>query len=438
MRRDALQKEYEADDTAAAAVAMTVLQPSAGSAAKGPSTSAALARVQNMAHVAIVKQKVGEVSAGCTTTFNEIEAKVKEDFHGGLSDGLNAALNDVRTKLTDVKDGCEAAATKLLQASADIDRATQVEFMRINKAEADQIMKTEVRPPQKVFCLAASALKRTMNAILRKKVLASGAGASVVALSVATIPLAAVGQALIEAGAISQTSSFLEAKMGLRAAVVAPGLGDPATLIAATAKAKKAHKDILNHLKTSKFGIVPVLDTPSIKRIVKELKKAFDPCLFAQLVLPDQDWAPKVYSPQYFGASESYAAVNCNHFGCMDCRMLFAGEEVLIGVPITAGCDLKALRRQIFASTVDELRVLVNNGGWAIKHDSTHVAIIPSGFLVVQLATTAIWGVRWSIASDADDLERVKRTVTILTQLYPEITNASTGYCQWLQWLQTM
>ena len=109
-------------------------------------------------------------------------------------------------------------------------------------------------------------------------------------------PAHAVAIALIAGGELNKTSSSFEAKCGVRAAVVPPADSkDPGEAIEKLAKSRKAFRDMLAHLKVNRHGITPVTDQTFHRRLEKELKAGFDPCLFAKLALPEEDWAKRVY-----------------------------------------------------------------------------------------------------------------------------------------------
>ena len=69
-----------------------------------------------------------------------------------------------------------------------------------------------------------------------------------------------------------------------------------------------------------------VTDPPTTKQFLKELKNTFDPTLFSQITLPEQDWAKLVYQLQFDGLALQSVSIKCIHMCQMDCRMVLEGS----------------------------------------------------------------------------------------------------------------
>jgi hypothetical protein len=76
-------------------------------------------------------------------------------------------------------------------------------------------------------------------------------------------------------------------------------------------------------------------------------------------------------------------------------------------------------------------------GGFALEHDSTKLAVLPTGFIYIIVSQASV-GLRWSLSSDESDTNRVKLGLTNLIHSFPEMGNASTGCKQFLDWLSSM
>jgi hypothetical protein len=115
----------------------------------------------------------------------------------------------------------------------------------------------------------------------------------------------------------------------------------------------------------------------------------------------------------------------------MEARVHFSGEVIIMGIPIGAGgLGIKELRSKIYASTVDDLKVLVEAGGFCFKLKEDECLLFPSGYLYVQVNVTASWGLRWSLSSDEQDCVRVRHGLQKVINEFPELCNPSTGYVQ--------
>ena len=84
-----------------------------------------------------------------------------------------------------------------------------------------------------------------------------------------------------------------------------------------------------------------------------------------------------------------------------------------------------------------ELKQIVQTSGIALSHDSTKVAVIPSGFIVMIFTEVKCFGVRWSLSSDANDNMRVRRMLGELTSSYKEMAAPSVGLTAFQGYLET-
>jgi hypothetical protein len=149
---------------------------------------------------------------------------------------------------------------------------------------------------------------------------------------------------------------------------------------------------------------------------------------------------PKIYSPYFYGYARSYVAVQMPHMASMEARVLFEGVELVAGVPIeqVEGRALKEKRQNLTHMGYDRLRALLkDSGGFAVRHDSDRLLVIPTGFLLI-VASAACRGARWSLSGDVSDTLRMRLSLVGVLGSYPEMGNASTGYSQWKAWLDSM
>lgn len=196
------------------------------------------------------------------------------------------------------------------------------------------------------------------------------------------------------------------------------------------------------HLQANTSGLLAVLDAPTKAKIKRTLLdgEAFDKMLFTELTTPQEDWALQVFAPMFFAFKENYVMVNVSHMGMMEARAIFEGTCLVAGVPYEAapGQNMKEKRHSLAAMGYDRLKLLIGEShGFAVTHDSTKLLVIPSGY-VLLMASAGCVGARWSMSADEADTLRVKHCLGNVLASYPEMTNASTGYSQWLGWLNSM
>ena len=439
LRLASAQRELEAEDLAAAAL---VTKGAAGDAnVAADEGSVALHRVKISGSFQVVKTKIETCLQETQDKWEELKKKIAKDFADGLASNLNTAQTELKNNFDDVGSKAGTLLDDLSAAEVFVGKSSVLADMQDQKKGIDNKLKEFQSKCLAKFNRAVASLNKVMVSVRRKENLVSLAS-KVVKTSEAPPPLFAVGKALIGLGEINKSNSSFEAKCGVRSAVVAAGAGDPCDAICSMAKTKRALKDVSKHLQSNKTGSSPVTDQPTVKRIMKELKRSFDPCLFSTLALPaDQEWTHKIYGPTFFGFAKGYTSINMNPMCVMDCRLVLEGEEILIGLPLNRNppMSIREIRKAVNLMTVDELvRFVHESAGWAVHHDSSHIAIVPTGYLVIQIASEECLGLRCGCASDESDTVRVKSSLDTLISEFPEVGNSSTGYSQWKSWLDTL
>ena len=149
------------------------------------------------------------------------------------------------------------------------------------------------------------------------------------------------------------------------------------------------------------------------------------------------DWGTKVFAPYFTGMAPSAVTVGMAHMCLAECRIIFEGSEMILGLNPNdcIGADLKEKRKNLFMCTVGVITELVRKSGFAVRHDSTQMVVLPSGFLYI-IASTGCAGLRWSISCDDEDTQRVQYHLDNVLKAFPECANASQGYYQFFKWLQ--
>jgi hypothetical protein len=368
-----------------------------------------------------------------------VEVVAKLFAAGNLSAVVNEAKTEFANKMTEAVAQLSDAEDSVASILRSMAGWQQVEDLSREKREADDVFKGLSKGPCKEYRLCFTQFNKVLKSIDRDKTLADAAAANV-EQPVVVPPLYAIMYALAAEGNINVSASFFEAKSGLRGALVAPLAGtDAIQEIEKFAKTKKAMRDLASHLKSNKTGVLPMTDVPAKRKLLKELRKSFDVSLFSQLVLPQQEWTPLVYDPQYFASTVGWVHVGYTHMCCCECRAMLKGDEVIMGFSPESipGLTIKDKRKNIYAMTIDDVKRALNRGGFLFAHDSTKIAVLPSGYIYVTCSSDSR-GLRWSFSSDEADTQRVKMDLTLLLQCFPEIGNSSTGYSQLLAWLNSL
>ena len=146
----------------------------------------------------------------------------------------------------------------------------------------------------------------------------------------------------------------------------------------------------------------------------------------------------KVDALDMFDACDNFFNIYCTHMGAMEMRVLLSGSETLLGIPIddVPGVDLKEKRTFLNGCPQHELKELLIKKGWMATHTQDMAVLVPSGCLIMTIVNLSN-GMRWSVASDPSDMNRVRMTLAELIRSYRELVAASTDYSQFLQFLES-
>jgi hypothetical protein len=440
MRADALRSTLESDDlTDAKLVAEGVATEVPGSADAPASVN--LERVRILAANRATQMKVTQLTEQVGVDVKALLDKCTSLFKGGISDSINKAKNEFHVLANGVYEEAESAKKELTTIAIAMEKYVTITELRRDRTEGDEIYKALQKGKMKQLRALTTSFKKILTAQERVETMQNVAANAVVAPLELAPPIFTMLTVLMEKGHVNGSVSFYEAKAGVRAALLAPATGkDPMCLVSSMPSVKKKWKDLVTHLRTNKSGQSPAFDGTTIKKVVKALKGAFDPSLFSTLPVGTQEWAPLVYSPVMFGYANHFVQVGFPHMCCMEARMLFDGQETIIGLPYERlpGATLKEKRAMLFSAPMDVLASHISGfGGFAIAHDNTQIVVVPTGFVIITISTGCI-GLRWSMSSDDADTNRVKLGLDKLITSFPEMGNASTGHSQWLAWLSSI
>ncbi len=179
-------------------------------------------------------------------------------------------------------------------------------------------------------------------------------------------------------------------------------------------KVKKALKDIISHLREVKgrqTAMLPMQDAPFQKKFQKTILGGFEDGVFARLIVPQTDWAQRLYAVCFYGYASHHVAAQMSYMATMEARVLFEGTELVFGLPIgiIEGHSLKEKEDTILRSSEEQLRRMIKDtGGFAVTHDSSRLLIVPTGFLLITASNGCV-GARWSVSGGDSDTLRVKQ-----------------------------
>ena len=228
--------------------------------------------------------------------------------------------------------------------------------------------------------------------------------------------------------------SVFEAKAGVRGALLAPSPGNDVVAAALNLPWYKQSKNTLStYLKSNAWGVVSYDEPKKVKKLSNIMARAFDASLFSRLPLPRPElhsWVKLFYNMQACGMQGHWANVNLSHMACMEARLITQGKELIIGLPVQKipGGDLREKRACLMTVTYPILDALVEAGGFALLHDSTQAAVLPSGFMFITYATEQTFMIRWSMSSDQLDTNRVKTILLDMIACFAELKSPSMGY----------
>ena len=178
---------------------------------------------------------------------------------------------------------------------------------------------------------------------------------------------------------------------------------------------------------------------PLGKKVMKCLRKSWDDQLLTKLILPDEEWATKIFAPQLISEKPNFVNVNPGAAGLTEVRMIMTGSIHTIGLNVNfvLGETLKDKRRALFAQTSTSLANSIGqNGGLSVGMEKDSTIIIPSGMLMMTAAgEEGVTYLRWSVSGDQQDTCRVRLVLNNLLASFPELRAGNPHFNQFQAWL---
>ena len=240
--------------------------------------------------------------------------------------------------------------------------------------------------------------------------------------------------------------SLFEAKSGhapcvLQTATTIRGKDfDLPTTLAKMLPVKQAVKSLNQHLQSSPWGYQDIASDTKGKKIITTIAKCFDPMVMSKLpVDTEQGFGAKVYRPSFLGLKKYFMHCNLSPYAAMEARLVVEGSEFVMGVQCDdvppQGDDLKQKRNWMASASAADLKELFGTKGFLVKHDSSNLLIVPSGWMCYIFSEDGAKIIRWGLSSDNNDTSRVKVYLDMMIRSSAELRSAGAGYTAFHRYL---
>jgi len=375
----------------------------------------------------------GEDTAGIEQMQAELQEKhdkVKLHVNGTTKNQLDRYIIEIRT----------AKTTKALKTL---------------KADAPQIQKNMRGDAQKDLAGAMGKVKKYLTTAEKSE---SGRGKTAkggglpVQSAVPRSPLNAVMEAMADVEGFEMSTCVYEAKAGIKAAELIPvGNKEPVNTLAKCTAVKSLLKDVRLSLKTTgaRWTHAPFnTQTPNGKKVQAIIRRSYDGQSTTRMVLPDLDWAHKLYSPDLVVENPGNCTVGMGHNCCAEGRLYLESEKhIVIGIPYNTvpGTTMSEKREHLSRSTVDSLHALMQTDSHCWKKCMTQAdaTFIPAGHMLVSanLSDKELVYIKWSVSNggtDGSDNARVKMILEAFLKAFPELAAPSIGLSPFLDYLKDL
>jgi hypothetical protein len=179
---------------------------------------------------------------------------------------------------------------------------------------------------------------------------------------------------------------------------------------------------------------------PAKKKIDKLINTAYPNECCTRLMLPDEPWAHKLYSPEIYVRTAAMSDVSWTPNCVASARVLLSGSDDICGITFGAvpGDTISEKRHALSQMTVDALDALMQkNAGWCMRMsgDNNECFLVPSGCLILTGGEGSDT-LRWGVSSDVADTVRVASNLQAVTESFPDFGHATSTTGQFFQWLR--
>ena len=435
VRQQAAILQSEADDLMRATLAIEGEPEAERASAKSKNVN--LTRVTVTGQMNVVKTKLDEAITTIRDSMLDTTAKL-----ASVDEAVKEAVKTSGDELSAKGEAAKIAVLETMQnitgMIAQLPGCVSSEQLTGLKRQADQMSKEVYKDQVTPFNRALASFKKCIDTQARSN--RSQAQQEQPQQQQAPHPLVTILKNINKDEPKEASTSIFEAKGGVRMCVLEPSKGELLGKLQAFPKLKRCDKNMTSHLLNSKTGVADITEPPVTKKLTKELKGSFDASLFTQVVLPKETaWTSKVYGYQFFGFGENALNINASHMCLMECRLLFKGSMLILGVPYETvpGATFKEKRNHIFQSNHQQMKQMCQAAGTFLHLQiAGQLAVLPTGYLFTLLAADGpCCGLRWSLSSDTQCQNRTLLMMDQLIESHPEMANPSTGYVQFKDWL---
>mmetsp|Transcript_91675 Transcript_91675/g.238956 ORF Transcript_91675/g.238956 Transcript_91675/m.238956 type:complete len:766 (-) Transcript_91675:142-2439(-) len=401
--------------------------------------------------VRMTRAKLSEVVKTVSDQADEVIGRVDKlfpaDGSGNRDGSVGETVQDVRaakeTALALFNEGgeCKRIVDEFAGSAEGVHSVLEIRAVLARAAAVHKAIKTE--NGVKAFFALVGRTKKWLAVQEREKGRqARAAGEASEVSSEPKAPLTGILENFANMFPDACSNSIYEAKAGVKMASVAVASGkDPHEALRTNAMIKRHIKDCESHMKQTgqKWAAKTMEDTGAPgKRVRKIMKEGWDSMLLTTMVLPQLDWAKKLYAPQTLkykaGFSNVLSTFNC----CSEVSAVLSGRMVVVSMPISGipGSTLKDKRHLLHMSPFDSLKqVYESTGGCCKVASKDDTLLIPSGHLVLKAALEESVAYSWAVAGDEADHQRVKSALEALMVSYPDMRAPAHGLSQFLEFL---
>ena len=226
-------------------------------------------------------------------------------------------------------------------------------------------------------------------------------------------------------------TSVYEAKAGVKAARQQANFncGGDKDVVTLSPIVKKALKQITLHVKSQSYGVAEP-EPNAMKRFEKILRRVLESQWFNEYEVPEGSWGTRLKQKTFFGGKHPWFHIGFNAFGAMEARVIIDGERTIGGAALdqALGQTLKDKRRNLIAMSGEQLTELVEKVGFIATFGAGYAIMVPTVFLVFQLATVRCFGLRWTPSADLADTGHSMQQLKMLMDEFLEVRASNTGY----------
>jgi len=181
-------------------------------------------------------------------------------------------------------------------------------------------------------------------------------------------------------------------------------------------------------------------DDAKSRAVLRRLRKGWDATCFSAQPTPVDKWSIQLWRPAVFASEPNQVYTGLPHYGCMNARVVLSGSQVLFGMKTQEidGADLREKKNfmvqigaELIAQRIAEKRAFI------ITAEPGVLVMLPSDILYTVATLESTVGLRWCVAGDDPECERVALSLESAMECFPELKQPARGYLQYLGFLRS-